>query len=118
MSSERASRTRPRSSWTRMRRQSTLSGSRWHSFRRQQLRGKLTDEGVADPATIDLLIELHGANLDACLKDANRLYEWADSQDDLLEMGFRNRTANQKALLEHNGSVKAAVKSLVAAGKV
>merc|ERR1712146_559976 len=40
--------------------------------------------------------------------------DWASALDDLEEMGFCDRHATSKALLLHDGSVKAAVKTLVA----
>jgi len=80
----------------------------------EDLKAKLAGEGV-DAAMVDHLLELHGADADACFHDLEKLRSWESAIADLVEMGLADLVANQKALLKHEGSVKAVVKELVSA---
>jgi len=81
----------------------------------EELKSRLADEGLVDEEMVAHIIALHGTDAaEACLEDARRLSAWTPAVEDLVEMGFEDVTANRKALLKHDGSIKAVVKELVA----
>ena len=47
------------------------------------------------------------------MSEAATLSEWDDMLDDLTEMGFNDRSLNQRLLVQHSGSIKQTVKELV-----
>lgn len=70
--------------------------------------------GFTDEETVRLVIQRNHAELEACARDLASLSEWEHIVDDLAEMGFEDRSLNMEVLLRHDGSLKGAVKELVA----
>jgi len=66
---------------------------------------------------VDAALAKHGADLESCKSALAKLSEWQTKLDDLSEMGFDDRGLNRWLLLKHDGSVKLAVKELVAPNK-
>jgi len=69
--------------------------------------------GFRDASMVQIVIEKHGADLDACARDLAAATEWDSLLDDLAEMGFEHRDLNRTLLLKHDGNVKRTVKALV-----
>jgi next-to-BRCA1 protein 1 len=65
-----------------------------------------------DVSLVDVALEKHGANLEACVQDLAAVQEWDSMLDDLAEMGFGDRPLNQRLLMQHSGSLKKTVKEL------
>ena len=71
--------------------------------------------GFTETELAQVALDKHDADVAAASAALTALDgEWAATLDDLEEMGFGDRHANSKALLAHDGSVKLAVKALVA----
>merc|ERR1712159_26868 len=71
--------------------------------------------GFTDAELVETALDKYSGDVDAASAALAALDgEWGAALDDLEEMGFGDRHANSKALLAHDGSVKLAVKALVA----
>merc|ERR1712146_378919 len=71
--------------------------------------------GFTDAELVQTALEKHAGNAEAAGAALAALDgDWIAALDDLEEMGFADRHENSKALLAHDGSVKQAVKALVA----
>merc|ERR1719235_2267654 len=75
---------------------------------------ELASMGFTDEPVVRFVIERNNAELEACARELATLSEWDESVGDLVEMGFDDVALNKRVLLKHGGSVKAAVKELVA----
>jgi len=85
------------------------------------LRSQLAEIGI-DSETVSLLLARHQdkdavAQHEACLGEALLLMQWKTKLEDLQEMGFADSTANQEALLDNEGRVNSAVRTLVTSTK-
>ena len=69
--------------------------------------------GFTDEAMVQIAINKHGDDLDACAADLAQASEWDSLLDDLAEMGFANRELNKTLMLRHDGNLKRTVKALV-----
>merc|ERR1712146_445374 len=76
----------------------------------------LAEKGFTDAELVALALEKTGGDVDAAGAALSALEDLSavTALDDLEEMGFSDRHENRKALLANDGSVKRAVKALVA----
>ena len=73
----------------------------------------LAQMGFTDKALVEVVLDKHGADLNACARDLAAASEWDSLLTDLEEMGFQNRELNKTLLLKHSGNVKQTVRALV-----
>jgi len=70
--------------------------------------------GFTDESMVNIAVNKHGPDLQACARDLVSLTsEWQSLLDDLADMGFANRDLNKTLILQHDGNLKRTVKALV-----
>jgi len=69
--------------------------------------------GFTDESLLEVVIQKHGADVEACARDLAAVSEWDNLLDDLAEMGFSNKVLNKTLMLKHSGNIKRTVKELV-----
>jgi len=74
----------------------------------------LASMGFTDESMVNIAVNKHGPDLQACARDLVSLTsEWQSLLDDLADMGFANRDLNKTLILQHDGNLKRTVKALV-----
>merc|ERR1719198_1941355 len=79
------------------------------------VREALVAMGFNDVAMIDVVVDKHGEDVEACARDLAAATEWDSLLDDLAEMGFNNYALNKTLMLKNNGNIKKTVRDLVEA---
>merc|ERR1719240_167574 len=72
--------------------------------------------GFTDATLVELVVAMHGGDVEACARDLAAASEWAHLLDDLDEMGFKDAELNKSLMLKNAGNMKRTVRDLVEGG--